>query len=389
MMKKKILFCATVDYHFKAFHLPYMKWFKEQGWEVHVAANGQLELPFVDRKYSLDIQRSPLDWKNIKAYKALKDLMDQNRYQIIHCHTPVGGVLARISARSSRKTGTKVIYTAHGFHFCKGSSFVNWMIYYPIEKLLSGLTDCLLTINHEDFHLANKHHFKAKSIEHVHGVGVNTDLYKPIDEVNKMKLREALGYKPKDFIMFYAAEFNENKNQKLIIEALARIKNQALHVKVLFAGDGPLLQECIKLASQLGVDQRVEFLGFREDIVSLLHISDMAVASSKREGLPVNIMEAMACGLPVLATMNRGHKELIHDEKNGYIISPDHIDLFAEKMLLMYQSKKHCQLLGNESKEMVKSYSLSKVKLEMMKIYRTYMAEDQNETKSKHHRAYI
>jgi glycosyltransferase EpsD len=388
-MKKKILFCATVDYHFKAFHLPYMKWFKEQGWEVHVAASGHLELPYVDQKFSIDIQRSPIDLRNLRAYKSIKDLTTENRYDIIHCHTPMGGVLTRLASKLARKSGTKVIYTAHGFHFCKGSPFINWLIYYPIEKLLSRLTDSLITINHEDYLLAKRHHFMADSIDHVHGVGVNTDFYKQIDNHSKMKLREEHGYSPEDFIMFYAAEFNANKNQKLIIEALAKIKHQAPNAKVLFAGKGPLLDDCKELANRLGVGKMIEFLGFRDDILSLLNISDMAIGSSKREGLPVNIMEAMACGLPILATVNRGHNELIRNGKNGYLIDSDNIALFSEKMLEMYQSKRECQVMGKVSLELVKSYSLSKVRLEMIKIYRRYMVEDLNETKSKHRRAYI
>ena len=178
-MQKRILFCATVDYHFSSFHLPYMKWFKDQGWEVHVAAAGKMDLPFTDQKFDIPIVRSPFNRNNIKAYDQLKKIIDQNDYKMIHCHTPMGGVLARLAARQARKMGTKIIYTAHGFHFCKGAPLANWLLYYPIEKTLSRLTDCLITINTEDYQLAKKK-FKAEKIEHVHGVGVNTEVFKPV-----------------------------------------------------------------------------------------------------------------------------------------------------------------------------------------------------------------
>ncbi len=174
-MVNKVLFCATVDYHFKAFHLPYMKWFKEQGWEIHVAASGEIELPYVDVKYNIPIQRSPLHKQNLAAYKKLKEIIDHNHYKIIDCHTPMGGMLARLAARDARKTGTKVIYTAHGFHFCKGAPLMNWILYYPIEKMMAHYTDCLITINNEDYAIGLKR-FKAKQIEHVHGVGINPGL---------------------------------------------------------------------------------------------------------------------------------------------------------------------------------------------------------------------
>lgn len=171
-----------MDYHFKAFHLPYLKWFADQGWEVHVAANGNKHLPYVTQKYNIPLQRSPISVQNFHAYKKLTSIIHQNKYNIIHCHTPMGGAIARLAARKVRREGTKVIYTAHGFHFCKGSSFINWLLYYPIERILATTTDCLLTINQEDYSLAVKHRFQAGSIKLVHGVGVDIERYIPVNE---------------------------------------------------------------------------------------------------------------------------------------------------------------------------------------------------------------
>jgi glycosyltransferase EpsD len=388
-MQNRILFCATVDYHFKAFHLPYMEWFQKQGWEVHVAATGDMILPFVDKKYNIPISRSPVSLKNHQAYKQLRKIISENHYKIVHCHTPVGGVLGRLAAGNERKKGTKVIYTAHGFHFCKGGPFVNWMIYYPIEKLLATYTDCLITINKEDYQLANKHQFKSDIIEHVHGVGVDIDIYKPVDEATKLSLRKKLGYKNNDFLLFYAAEFNTNKNQQLLIRALAQIKSKSPNIKLLLAGNGSLQEECRNLVRELGVDKMVDFLGFRNDIDKLLKISDIGVASSKREGLPVNIMEALASGLPIIATSNRGHKELIVNEMNGFLIPQGNSEFFSSKILELYSSKELCRKMALESIKGVKRFSLSKVKQEMIEIYQGYMVEDLDETKNKYHRAYI
>ncbi|WP_066067761.1 glycosyltransferase family 4 protein [Neobacillus soli] len=374
-MQRKVLFCATVDYHFKAFHLPYLKWFKDQGWEVHVAACGDMKLPYVDKKYNIPIQRSPINKVNLKAYKELKGIIDQNQYKIIHCHTPMGGVLARLAAKNARKHGTKVVYTAHGFHFCKGAPLKNWLLYYPIEKVLSSLTDCLLTINQEDFNLAKKHRFKAESIKHVHGVGVNTEIFKPVNQAQKNHLRESLGYQPNEFLLFYAAEFNKNKNQKLLIESLALIKDQVQNARLLLAGEGFLLQECQELARELKVDKRVDFLGYRNDIELLLKVSDIAVASSLREGLPVNIMEAMACGLPVIANDNRGHRELIINNKNGWLINNNSVD-FSKKMETLARNNDLKFELGIRGRNMiVNTYSIQKVLEEKGDIYRLYMEE--------------
>jgi glycosyltransferase EpsD len=375
-LKRRILLCATVDYHFNAFHLPYMKWFKEQGWEVHVAAKGDMELPFVDEKYDLPIQRSPFSLRNLKAYQQLKTIIDENDYQIIHCHTPVGGVLARLGSRAAREKGTKVLYTAHGFHFCKGSPGINWIIYYPIEKWLAKYTDCLITINEEDFNRANTHQFKADRIEHVHGVGVNTEKFRPAEKEYKKELRIAYGYNVGDFLMFYAAEFNKNKNQQLLIQALAHVKDEVPKAKLLLAGDGPLLQECRKLAKKLAVEDQVHFLGFRKDIEQLLQISDVAVGSSFREGLPVNIMEAMSCGLPVIATENRGHRELITNQQEGWLIRESDPLMFAKKMKLLAKDSAQRAVMGSNGRRLIiNKFSTNKILQEKSAIYKPYMAE--------------
>ncbi|HDR7894653.1 MULTISPECIES: glycosyltransferase family 4 protein [Bacillus] len=372
-MKKKVLFCATVDSHFKAFHLPYMKWFQDQQWEVHVAAGGNIELAYTDKKYDIQIKRSPFDFKNISAYKKLKKIIEENNYDIIHCHTPVGGVMARLAAKDARKVGTKVIYTAHGFHFYKGAPILNWCLYYPLEKILSNSTDCLITINEEDYELAIKCKFGAKRIEHVHGVGVNMDRFKPIDEIKKNAIREKFGYSESDFLMFYAAEINKNKNQKILIQALAEIKHIAPNARLLLAGRGPLMEEYKSLAKEIGVMEQVKFLGYREDIADLLPICDVAVASSLREGLPVNIMESMACALPVIAIDNRGHRELVEDGINGFLIQPNSVNSVSSAMLHLISSPKDRDEMGHASFEKVKNYSIPVIEKELSKIYNSYL----------------
>ena len=166
---KKVLFVATVNRHIIGCHLPYLKWFKEQGYEVDVASRGIEEIDYCDKHFNLSFERFPLKSNNIKAYKELKKIISNNHYEIIHCHTPVGGVLTRLAARKERKKGTKVLYTAHGFHFYKGAPLLNWIIYYPIEKIMAKFTDCLITIVNEDYEFAKKH-LKAKEIRHIKAI---------------------------------------------------------------------------------------------------------------------------------------------------------------------------------------------------------------------------
>ncbi|WP_273851256.1 glycosyltransferase family 4 protein [Guptibacillus spartinae] len=375
MPAKKVLFCATVDYHFKAFHLPYLKWFKEEGWEVHIAASGELKLPYTDRKFNIPIQRSPFQMKNIEAYKELKRIMDENHYDIIHCHTPMGGVLSRIAARKARSQGTKVIYTAHGFHFCKGSPLLNWLVYYPIEKKLANETDWLLTINQEDYQLA-LNRFNATQVEYVKGVGIDTNSFTPLIEEEKRKRKQSFGYHPDDFLLFYAAEFNPNKNQKYLLEALALLKEKLPRVKLLLAGKGPLLQSCLALSHTLGINEYVDFLGFRDDLKELVPMCDIAVASSLREGLPVNIMEAMSCELPVIAVDNRGHKELVVSGKTGWLVKSESPEQLAAKINDLAMDEVTRRAFGkNGRKRILNDFSVDQILQHKKMIYTSCIQE--------------
>ena len=178
------MFTATVDSHILHFHLPYLKLFKDQGYEVHVATNGTEEIPYCDKKHTISFERSPYKINNLKAIKQLKQIIDKENYEIIHTHTPMGSVVTRLAAKGARKKGTRVIYTAHGFHFYKGAPLINWLLFYPVEKYLSKYTDTLITINDEDYQLAKKK-FKKTNVEYVPGVGIDPnkfDIKMPNDE---------------------------------------------------------------------------------------------------------------------------------------------------------------------------------------------------------------
>lgn len=356
-----------------------MKWFKEQGWEVHVAANGMLDLPYVDQKYTIPIQRTPFRLRNIHAYKALKTIIDKNNYSIIHCHTPMGGVITRLAARKARKHGTKVLYTAHGFHFYQGAPRMNWIIYYPIEKALAHYTDCLLTINQEDYALAMEHRFKVNHIKRIHGVGVDIERFTPITVLRKRQLRMQHGYKLSDFLMFYAAEFNKNKNQQLLIQSLALVKHELPNARLLLAGDGPLIDSCKRLAMRLKVTDMVHFLGYRKDVSMLIPMCDVAVASSSREGLPVNIMEAMACGLSVIATDNRGHRELVCHGESGWLLAGESAEELSDKIKILSNNRELNAMFGRAGRKRIENkYALNKTLEEQSNIYTMFIEEEKN-----------
>lgn len=326
---KKALFVATVVGHINAFHIPYLKWFKEQGWETHVAAHAEniceQQINYCDVFHEICFTRTPFSLSNIKAYCKLKEVIAHNRFDIIHCHTPTGGALTRLAAMNTRACGyTKVIYTAHGFHFYKGAPLLNWLIYCPIEKYLSRYTDVLITINKEDYEIAkNKMH--AKRTEYVPGVGIDIEKIKSI-KVDRNKKRAELGI-PKDSIMLLSVgELSKRKNHEIVIRTLPQIKDK--NVIYAICGKGALESYLKKLADKLGVSDRVFLLGFRTDVTEICKAADIFIFPSLQEGLPVALMEAMACALPVVCSKIRGNTDLITRGRNGYLFDPDNVASF-------------------------------------------------------------
>lgn len=369
---KKVIFVATVvKHHIMVFHIPYLEWFKKNGYEVHVAAKNDYEnkedckIPFCDKFYDIPFERLPLKRKNIYALKKLKEIMKSNDYDIIHCHTPVGGVIGRLAARNIRKTGSKVVYTAHGFHFYKGAPLINWLLYYPVEKRLARYTDVLITINREDYQRASKS-FKAGKIEYVPGVGIDI---KRITEtvVDKPAKRKELGLPENAFIAVSVGELSKRKNHEVIIKAMARLNNPKLYY--IICGQGELSDYLLNLSKKLGIEKQVKLLGYRKDIVEINKISDAFVFPSYQEGLSVALMEAMACGLPVVCSDIRGNVDLIENAKGGYLVNPDDINGFVKALDELISNNAKCLEFGKTNIGKIANYDLEAVLKEMSRIY--------------------
>lgn len=366
---KKVLFVASVTRHINAFHLPYLKYFKDNEYEVHVASNGDEEIKNCDKHFNLEFERSPLKLQNIKAYKKLKEIINKEGYDIIHCHTPVASVITRLAAKKARKRGTRIIYTAHGFHFFKGAPLKNWMLYYPIEKMLSKHTDTLITINEEDYDFV-KNRFKSTDVKYIHGIGINSNKFDiTMSDAKREDMRKNLSINPLDFLMIYVAELSDRKNQQMLIDAMKIIVKKNDNIKLLLVGSGPLKEQFEKEIRENFLQNNIILLGYRTDIPELLKISDLYVATSKMEGLPINILEAMSSGLPVVATNSRGQRELIRDGENGYIVEVNDVDSFVQKIENVYMDHRIRERITCGAKENIEPYLLENVMKEMKNIY--------------------
>ena len=371
---KKVLFVATVvKTHIMEFHIPYLKMFKEMGWETTVAARNDYEnpadcvIPYCDTYYNIPFERNPLKPGNLKAYQRLKKVIDEGGYDIIHCHTPVGAMLTRLAAKQARKCGTKVFYTAHGFHFYKGAPAVNWLLYYPVEKWLSRYTDVLITINKEDYERAKT--FKAGKVCYVPGVGIDLKKFN-VGYVDKNEKREEVGVHADDFVLLSVGELIPRKNHEVVIRAMSVLKqeNKLTHLEYVICGRGTYESELKKLAEELGVADHIHFLGYRTDIAEICNCSDLFVFMSHQEGLPVALMEAMACGLPAVCSNIRGNTDLIEDKKTGLIAdnSPEKV---AKAIETMRENENLREQVASAALQKIKQFDLSSVEDEMSKIY--------------------
>ncbi len=363
---KKVLFTATVDSHILQFHLPYLKLFKEKGYEVHVATNGTEEIPYCDIKHVVNFERNPLKINNLKAIKQLKKIINKEKFDIIHTHTPMGSVVTRLAAKKARKKfHTRVIYTAHGFHFFKGAPLKNWFIFYPVEKYLSKYTDTLILINQEDYNLAKKKFKKrCRDIEYVPGVGIDEKKFSVVIKKNdKDNLRKKFGLKKDYYILTCVARLDKNKNQIFLINLLEKIINKYDKIHLLLVGPDELDGFYQSVVKQKKLNNNIHFLGKREDISEILSITNIVVSSSLREGLPVNVLEAIFARKPTIAIENRGTRSLINS-KNGFIVKSDDYENFIKCIEIIYN--KNFTFNDNESK---KKYSLRNILSELEKIY--------------------
>lgn len=372
-MKKRVLLIATVQCHICQFHRPLAKILHDAGYEVDVAARNNLaeknglSLDFADRVFDIPFERSPYKLGNIKAMRMLKKILKENHYDYIHCNTPVGGVIGRLCAKKYRKSGTKVFYTAHGFHFYKGAPLKNWILFYPIEKHLAKVTDKLITIVHEDYNLS-KEKFKTKTF-YIHGVGVDPSRFHPIDEEEKKEKRTKLELPLDKKIVLCVGELNKNKDQITVIKAIEKVIQTRRDILLLLAGNGKNDSKLKEYVETHGLSEYVKFLGYNPHIEEYTKTCDVIVSASIREGLGLNIIEGMLCQKLIFASFNRGHNDLLEEDENFQFKIKDSeklasfiIDSYDENNSIALEKIKY-------NYEKAKLFTFSEVEKELENIY--------------------
>lgn len=378
---KKVLIVASVVSFIEWFNKENVEYLKQSlGCEVHIACNfdymNDTDVARTERYiallkeqgihlHNIAFAREPLNKENIDAYKKLKEVIDRERFDLIHCHTPAVAMLTRLAARKARKQGSVVMYTCHGFHFHNASPKKNWMIYYPVERFLSRFCDYIVTINKEDFNRAKTFH--CKNVRYIPSVGVDINRIKEL-VVDKAAKKESIGVPGDKLLILSAGELIERKNHEVIIRALAKINNPDVYYAI--AGKGSLRDELAKLAKELGLAQRVMFLGFRTDVFELYHAADISAFPSKIEGLGLAGVEAMAAGVPLVSSNVHGILDYVIDGKTGYAVAPEDVDGFADAIKKLVDNPKLRERMKENCLAAVEPFELSNALKVMWDIYK-------------------
>lgn len=362
---KKALFVANTDSFHKNFHLPYIDRLKAKGYSVELVSTGDVIFDGIAIRHNIIFGRTPLKIKNLKAFWLLRKLLN-TYYDIIYFSTPIVGAVGRV-ALIGKKRG-RVIYSAHGYSFYKGNPSGNTK-YIFIEKLLCRLTDCTFTMNKEDFSAVRNYKFPCKEIYNVDGVGIDLSVYNKTSISEKSALRKQYGFNDDDFILIYPAELTERKNQSLLIKTMNLLVQKYKNVKLLLLGRGVKGDEYKKLSHELGLEDYVLFMGYRNDVHQLLKLSDALFASSLNEGLPINIIEALASGLPVVATNTRGQNDLIEEGYNGYLFEVGDCETACDIICQFIENKELLERISNQAIESSKKYDLQIVVPQYDKIW--------------------
>lgn len=366
----KILYVTTVSMTM-GFFPEHIKMLLNEGHSVEIATNCEQPVPEIYNTLGCKVNdipfsRSPLCKDNLKAYKMLKHLVETEHYDIVHTHTPNASMIARLACRKVRKQGTRVFYTAHGFHFFKGAPLKNWLMYYPIERFCARFTDVLITINKEDYALAQKK-MPAKKVCYVPGVGIDLSKIQNI-ECDRNEVRKSMGVPEGCILLLSIGELNVNKNHQVVLRALAKLDNKNVHYAI--AGVGDQKDNLLNLAKELGIENQFHLLGYRTDALKLYRGADVFVFPSFREGLSVSMMEAMASGLPIVCSKIRGNVDLVQNADVQFI--QNGVDELRKILQTVVENQFLQEQLSQENRDSIKVFSIENVLVKMKNVYKGF-----------------
>ena len=354
----KILYTASSSAHLRSFHLPYLAALRSEGWQVTAAANGTAEgLGEGVRFLAVPFTKSFVSPKNFRASLLLAKDIRENRYDVIVTHTSLAAFFTRLGVMLAGKRNTRVVNTVHGYLFDDKTPLPRRAILLAAEKLTACVTDDILVMNRCDEGIARAHRLCRGSVYFIPGMGVDFSRFAPISPEEHTAARTAYGFPEDAVVMVYAAEFSKRKNQALLLDVLTRLPENYF---LLLPGDGALLDEIRERAEALGVSGRCRFPGRLGDVRAALAAADIGVSSSRSEGLPFAVMEAMHCALPCVLTAVKGHEDLLSEPGAGFLVPFGDAEPFAAAVRTLGEDPALREKAGQTAQARTARYALEK-----------------------------
>ncbi len=336
VVMEKMLIVASRLSHIVNFHLPYIQAFREAGWQVDVAAEGTVKHPLLGRCYDMHFVKNPLSVENWKTIRQLTALLRENHYTLVYSNATLAGFALRMAVkRLPQQERPRCVHISHGYMF-DDSRQLRSRVYRMVEKHLAKVTDTLVVMNHEDEQLARRYHL-SEQIVFTHGMGLCGERFPSITQKERQTLRQQYGADEDTMVLLCVGEFSARKNQALLIEALNRLPLTARRrCRLLLAGQGATQEACQQLTARYELQPFVHFLGQVAEPAALYRCADVLVSAATMEGLPFNVMEALYCGIPVVASRIKGHTDLLTDGDNGLLFDI-HTDHAADRLTAQWQ----------------------------------------------------
>lgn len=380
MAQQKVLVVASVVSFIEWFNKENIEYLNiEKQCEVHIACNfdymedtdEERTLSYIENikregviLHNIHFARSPFSPQNIACYRQLKEIINSTSFDLIHVHTPTVSILSRLAAMHARKHGTTVMYTCHGFHFHNAAPIKNWLMYYPMERIMSRFCDYIVTINKEDFNRARTFH--APNVRYIPGVGVDINRIHEC-KIDRNEYKKKIGVPKSCVLVLSIGEMIERKNHEVIIRALAKVNNKNVYYAI--CGKGPLRDHLETLANKIGVGERVRFLGFRKDIPELCNTADISAFPSRIEGLGLAGIEAMAAGVPLVSSNVHGILDYVIDGKTGYALNPNDVSGFAKAISNLASNETLRKYMAGNCWNAVKPFEIHNALHTMWNIY--------------------
>jgi glycosyltransferase involved in cell wall biosynthesis len=360
----RVLLVTTVFNTLRGCLLPLSAHFRAHDWGVDGMAQGISRctecIEAFDHIWEIGWSRNPLNPRNLLVVPwRIREIVAQEGYDLVHVHTPVAAFVTRYALRGLRQIRKlKIIYTAHGFHFYRGGPPLQNALFLSLEKLAGHWTDYLVVINHEDEEAVQRYSIvPPNGLWYIPGIGIDTQCYRPeaVPYAEVQRVRREIGLSSEDQIFLMVAAFNPGKRHCDALGAFAQLHRVRTHLA--FAGIGPLMAKVQSLAEELGVQQRVHFLGYRRDISALMRASIAVILPSNREGLSRSVMESLSLEVPVIGTEIRGIRDLL-EGGCGVLVKVGNVERLTEAMAWVMDHPHKAQTMARRGRERMAAYDL-------------------------------